>query len=296
MKLIQLRYFQTACQYQSITRAAEILHISQPSISAAIKELETEFGVTLMVRQYRGFSLTPEGMELLRQSERLLEQADRVGEIMRDLGSQRHLIRLGIPPMIGSLLLPQIYQNYISHFPETHLRIYEAGRQDLLCQLAAGQLDMMFLPHNTPLDTEYNSLAIAQVETVFCTAADGPLADRSSIRIEDLLGEPLVLFQDGFYQNQVIQERFHSCGVTPNVILNSGQLSTVFSLIRSRSASGFLFRNVATQVPDIQVISLNPALTEQISLVWKKGEFLFSDMQQFIQHIQTIPFFDELER
>ena len=61
MKLSQLRYFQAACHLGSITAAAQLLHISQPSISAAIKELETEFGVSLLNRKYRGFSLTHEG-------------------------------------------------------------------------------------------------------------------------------------------------------------------------------------------------------------------------------------------
>ena len=62
MKLQQLRYFVTACRLCSISRAAETLHISQPSVSMAIRELEREFGVSLIARRYQGFALTEEGI------------------------------------------------------------------------------------------------------------------------------------------------------------------------------------------------------------------------------------------
>ena len=67
MKLSQLRYFQAACRCGGVTAAAELLHLSQPSVTAAIKELESEFGLALLDRKHRGFSLTKEGQLLLEQ-------------------------------------------------------------------------------------------------------------------------------------------------------------------------------------------------------------------------------------
>ena len=108
MNLVQLKYFQAVCKYQSVSAAAEYLYISQPTLSSAIKELEREFGVSLFRRHHRGMVLTPEGTELLKHCERLLSHADQVERIMSDFGKRRNVLRLGVPPMIGSLFLPKI--------------------------------------------------------------------------------------------------------------------------------------------------------------------------------------------
>ena len=97
MKLLQLQYFCTACKYNNITRASEELHISQPSISNAIKELEAEFGVILFKRLKKGFTLTREGETLLRHAQELLQHAERITKIMTDRGPENNSIRIGIP-------------------------------------------------------------------------------------------------------------------------------------------------------------------------------------------------------
>ena len=89
MNLIQLRYFQTVCACGNLTQAAELLHISQPSLSSAIHALEKEFGVDLFIRQYRGMELTAEGERLLKMSRSLTEDADKMLRIMQELGFQR---------------------------------------------------------------------------------------------------------------------------------------------------------------------------------------------------------------
>lgn len=290
MKLLQLKYFQAACRHKSITKAAESLHVSQPSISAAIKDIENEFGITLFNRQYHGFTLTKEGVELLKQTDNLLAHSDKVVEIMQDLGNHRNLIHLGIPPMIGSLLLPKIYLEFARKHSNTNLKIYEAGRQDLLYQLETNNLDIIFLPHTTSFDSQYKWIEICQIETVLCVPITHHLAGRSSIKISELEHEPLVMFKDSFYQNEIITRFFAECNISPNIILNSSQLSTIISLIQNHTASGFLFRIVAENYPELVSISLDPPLQIQVSLVWKKGEYMFRDVNYFIQYIKKMKF------
>ena len=104
MTLTQLRYFQAVCRFHSVTQASDFLHISQPSISSAIRDLEQEFGVVLFLRQYRGMSLTEEGLHFLELADSLLAHADQVRQAMADIGQKRRQFQLGIPPMIGSTL------------------------------------------------------------------------------------------------------------------------------------------------------------------------------------------------
>ena len=100
MKLQQLRYFYAACTHKSISRAAEILHVSQPSVSMAIRDLEREFGAPLISRCYKGFVLTEEGIALEEMAESLLRHADQVNEEMLSFGQRQKPVRLGVPPMM----------------------------------------------------------------------------------------------------------------------------------------------------------------------------------------------------
>lgn len=286
MKLQQLKYFQTACRLNSITRAAEQLHVSQPSVSAAIKELETEFGVMLFSRQYRGFTLTQEGVAFLSHVDSLLSHAEQTEEILKDISRKRHLIRLGIPPMIGSILLPRLYREFCGRYPETEISVSEASSQELLYQLGEDRLDLVFLPHTAPFPAEYRWFPVAQMETVLCVSSGHPMAELEKADIRQLEREPLVLFREGYFQSEMILCRFREQGLTPDILLSTGQLSTIISLVQDGSASGFLFRTVAEKYPGLRAVSLDPPLKEEISLVWKKGGFLFSDMNDFIGFVR----------
>lgn len=106
MKLHQLRYFQEVCRQQSITKAAENLHISQPAVSAAIRELEEEFDLKLFKRSHKKLALTTEGSYFLLEVEELLEKAKQISDDMTRLQKKNTCIRIGLPPMIEALEVP----------------------------------------------------------------------------------------------------------------------------------------------------------------------------------------------
>jgi len=288
VKLTQLRYFQTACRCGGVTAAAELLHISQPSISAAIKELETEFGVSLLDRQRRGFFLTTAGQLLLEQAGSLLDHADRVTAVMADYATQTRQLRLGVPPMIGALLLPQLFREFFSDHPEIDVTITEGGRRELLRLLDENHLDLVFLPHDRPIEAAYRSAAVTQLETVLCVSRSHRFAGRASISIAELAAEPLVLFKSSFFQTETILRQFRALGLTPKVLLYTDQLSTVRRLISSGVAAGFLFRDLVTVQDDMVPIPLSPALHSTVSLVWKPGSGSFREMERFIEYVRSI--------
>ena len=96
MKLYQLRYFTAVCRYGYVTRAAEELHVTQPSVSSAIKELEDEFSVNLFHRINNRLSPTKEGLYFLDQATKILELADSTTSMMEELGSRKKQIKIAI--------------------------------------------------------------------------------------------------------------------------------------------------------------------------------------------------------
>ena len=127
MKLTQLEYFCVAARYHNITKAAKELFVTQPSVSNAIKSLEEEFGVNLFYRHNNKLTLTPEGEKFYKSAEELLAHADAVTSEFYELRKQVTPIRIGIPPMLGTIYLPDMYLSLREEFPEVDFRLYEYG-------------------------------------------------------------------------------------------------------------------------------------------------------------------------
>ena len=112
MKLYQLRYFSAVCSCGHVTKAAEELHVSQPSVSNAIKELEDEFGVNLFHRINNRLTPTQEGLTFLDRAVKILELADDTQSLMTEMGSRKRQVKVGVPPMIGTFLLPKLFKDF----------------------------------------------------------------------------------------------------------------------------------------------------------------------------------------
>ena len=266
MKLTQLQYFCEVYRQRNVSRAAEKLNISQPSISAAIKELEGEFGIALFSREGRGIRSTPEGDIFYEHAQSLLTHADSFRMKMLDL-SQREELRFGVPPMIGSLVLPALYGKYQAEQCNCLLRIVEDGRGTLMEGLKNHQIDMALLPHDTPLP-QFDTKLVGTMETMCCVSRVHPLRGNQSVSVSDLANEPLVLFSDSFFQTEQILNRFQSAGISPNVLLQSNQLSTISQMIAGNIAVGFVFNSVASSMHDVVSVPLWPKMNFSVSLAW----------------------------
>lgn len=241
----------------------------------AIKSLEDEFGLALLERSRRSFSLTAEGAAFLEQAEGLLLHAEEFQHSMGEMSASHRTVRLGIPPMIGMLLLPGILADEQVSNKALHLTVTETGGNELLEQLRDHRIDMAFLPHVQPIDGRFSALKVLDLETVCCVPEGHPLAGYPSVSAADLEGQPLALmFRDGAFHTEAILERFRWEGAVPNILLQTGQLSMVQKLITQGHAAGFLFRPIAESIPGTAAVSLRPPLTVKISLVWNKGSYL----------------------
>ena len=284
MNISQLKYFCAVCELQTVSAAAEYLHISQPSLSNAIKELENEFGVCLFKRCYRGMTLTDEGQKFYEMSKDILNSAEYAENVMKDLGAGRKKLRLGIPPMIGSIILPYIYRDFFSENQDIVPEIVEGGRNELIKKLSENYLDMLFIPHSQLPDAGLSTMQVAKLEMGFCTSAENGKSDE--IVPKQLENEPLVLFEDNFFQTEEIKKWFKKDGVEPDILLQTGQLSTMMTIISKNVASGFMFRKLVEDNDGIVYSKVNPPLYANVSLVWKKESYLFSNMKKFKEYVK----------
>ena len=289
MNLNQLSYFNTVCAFQSISKAADHLHISQPSLSAAIRDLESEFGVTLFIRHYRGVRLTTEGQTLYQFSKDLLFRAEQAVAAMKDLGSERKVLKLGVPPMIGSLILPRIYRDFSAE--DISLEITEGGFHALSKKLLDEELDLAFLPHTGSPDPAMACINVATLEVCCCAALGHPLTAETAVHPSMLQQAPLVLFENSFLQTELIMGWFKNAACTPNVLLQTQQLSTMLRMLESGAALGFLFRELIDAHPGLQVIPTEKPLLLPVSLARLESGHCTNAMNAFIQYVkQQNPF------
>ena len=197
MTLTELKYIVAVAREKHFGKGADACHVSQPTLSVAIKKLEEELQVKLFERNANEITVTPLGQEIVRQAQSVLEQAENIREIAkRGKDPLAGALRLGVIYTIGPYLLPDLVRQAIAQIPQMPLMLQENFTVKLLEELRNGEIDCAILAEPFP-DT---NLAIAPLyDEPFMAAVPSshPLAARSSITAEELKKETMLLLGNG---------------------------------------------------------------------------------------------------
>jgi DNA-binding transcriptional LysR family regulator len=290
MDLRQLEYFRMVCRLNNMTRAAERLHVAQPSISVAIQRLEEELGVFLFERSQKQFTLTAEGKVFLERAEELLNKAESAILEMREYRElKRGSLILGVPPMIGSFLFPHIFAGFRRLYPSIHLKVVEEGSLAVHKLLENEELDLgivIIIDQSPSLSVQ----PITESEILLCVSQDHPLSQMPAIAFETLKGEPFILFQEDTYHRHIILHECRQHGFEPNVLLSSSQIETIKGLVAKNLGVSFLLDAIVCNDNQIKGIPLNNPLRISIGLAWKKDRYLSKSAQAFIEFLRTIAY------
>ena len=283
MKLLQMRYFQTVCRYGSITKAANELFVSQPTISFCIKELETEFGVKLFHRRHNRLQLTVEGEYFLDKVKSILQSVDTLTSQMKDMGRNLNHVKIAVPAMISTFLFPQMFHAFTKNNPNVELEMLETGSLQARTLVDANSVDLGITILDSAVEDSYNIVPLVSTELVFCVNKAHPLANKRSVSFKDLADQHLILFKADSYQNIFIKSAFADLGIEPKISLYSSQLYTVKKFLAYGNVGAFLYRQVAEMDNDLVCIPLEQPIIQDIVLIWKKSGSLYSDSENFIQ-------------
>ena len=226
MRLSQLLYFEAAGRLESVTKAAEELHVSQPSISMSIKELESELGVALFQRVNKRLYLTEEGRYFLSELSQILRQLDRLTKEMKERGSDVQHLRVAVAPIIGMFIFPAVFREFRLKHPEINIVTMDANYADAKKALESGGADFAIVAADIAELPGYQILEMMQTELYFYVSKKSPLAGLASISYELLSRQPLILMRSGSVQYERFTRIFESMGLTPNVVLYSNQFYT----------------------------------------------------------------------
>lgn len=283
MKLHQMHYFETVCRMGSVSRAAEELHISQPSISNSIRELEEEFGISLFHRVKKRLVLTSEGEFFLSKIQPILKLTEELDNEMKQFGSGQNQLKLGVPPMIGTILFPTMFKSFKPMYPDIQLDIMEYGSKQTIELVDSDILDMAIVITNGLDTSSFHVIEILETQMILCVQKDHPLSQCSSVSLDQLEQEPLILLKEDSYQNMVLKQRFAALNMKPDILTYSNQLMTVERFICEEIASAFLFPELITYNAKITGIPLSDPIPVKIGLIWKKEKKISGSISRFIK-------------
>ena len=211
LKLKDLRYLVAVADTRHFGRAAERCFVSQPTLSTQLKKLEEYLGVQLIERQPKRVALTAAGEEIVARARRILEASDEVVTLARaHRDPLAGALRIAMLPTIGPYLLPRVAREIRKALPRLDLRLYEYPTAAMLAKLRAGEIDLGILA--LPVDLDGLEARELYDETfMVAVPASHALAKRSTIRVQDLQGETLLLLEDGHcLRDQALAECSHA--------------------------------------------------------------------------------------
>jgi DNA-binding transcriptional LysR family regulator len=285
MELRLLKYFYTIAEEGTISQAAEVLHITQPTLSRQLKELEEELGTELFLREKRKMVLTEAGRFLKSRAEEILHLTEQTQQEFEDRRKQLFSghFSIGCVEADNSDTLAMMLEEFISDYPEVHFHIQSGTGDDIKERLDKGLLDLAIVLE--PADTEkYEKIILPRKEKWgILVSADSFLAQKSELTKEELKGVPLLISQ-----RAEVQTMFSNwLGIDPadlSIVGTYNLIFNVFSLVENRVGSALTIEGAITnrKQETMKFLPLAPAVETSCVLIWKKNRILSPVVAEFI--------------
>lgn len=266
MKLTQLKYFLTVCKYGSFSSASKALFVSQPAISQAIRDLESEYNIVLFLRNNNHLELTDDGKWLQQKADNLLRQAEDLRKDLIARAESRLAVKIGVAPMIGNMYFYPRINDMQKQLPDIVLDVKESGSLEIRRWLDRGTIDLGLCLLDCMDLTKLNHTKICDLELKLCVHKTHPLAHRKTISFEELSKYQICMLSEDSYQNVLLKGKFEDAGVKPNVLMYSSQLSSLFTLLSYGNCCGFMLEGFGGD--EYVLISMDEPIMLHIGLVW----------------------------
>ena len=292
MEIRVLRYFLTVAREGSITRAANFLHLTQPTLSRQLQDLEKELGQKLFVRGSHNISLTPEGMILRKRAEEIVDMVDKTESVFRSISDTvSGDVYIGGGETESMKYIAEVVKNMQDEYPAIKYHLYSGNAEDVTERLDKGLLDFGILIQPTDLSKyEYITLPSKDVWGVLMKK-NSTLASKEEIKLDDLYGLPLICSRQVVRRTSVKNDflewfggNFEKMNVvaTYNLVYNArimveegiGYALTLDKLVNTMHTSNIAFR------------PLSPKLESGLDIVWKKYQIFSPAANLFLSKLK----------
>lgn len=277
MELNQLKYLVEICNCGSITKAAAKVHITQQGLSSSIRRLEAELGCDLFYRKAGTLILTDVGTQVYKEAQKLLRHVSNIYEICNSSKWKYMPVHVTISHSILPRLSPKFQKMLLSGFPDVQVSLREAYSVE--CVEAVENDDTDFALIYGKIDNpNIDSVNIDNLKQVFIVNKSHHLANRKTVRLEELDSLPFIAPEEPSYPRKMLNDMFKKKNLTLNVVYSCGRPRQVIELIANNPL--LISRVVVNEVTpaDMDRISIleldNLPFTLPISMIYKRGKVL----------------------
>ena len=272
MELRVLKYFLAVAQEENITKAAALLHLTQPTLSRQLMQLEDELGVQLFHRSRYHIVLTEDGMLLRRRAQELVDLAEKIAREFHQKDQLRGEISIGSGDLEGMALLSGMLASFQKLHPEVTYQIYSGNADHTKNRIENGTLDLGLLLE--PVDIRKYDFIRMPVKEQWGVLVheDESLAQKKAVTPEDLAGVPLILTRRELIQQEM--ERWFGPYAKQLQVTATGNLPYNMALLAGAHIGAYLTLKLHCTYDNLRFVPLSPPLESSTVLAWKKAEML----------------------
>ena len=282
--------FLTVCETMNFTKAASLLHITQPAVSQQVRALEEQYGRKLFRYKSRQLFLTEEGELFLRTARTMRQDAIRLQESLRQMGKER-LLRFGATLTIGEYSMPGPLLRLLQKDPELRLRMLAANTQELLSLLDRGEIDFAIVEGNFDRSS-YDSLVYSTQRYIPVAAPDYAFT-RPVHRLEDLLEERLLVREPGSGTRSILERVLEANNLSVESFrrwTELGSLNLIKSLVEAGAGVSFFYQPVVQRELESGLLREIPledcSIHHDFTFLWQRGSVFEEEFRRIFQLLQ----------
>lgn len=289
MDIRHLQYFIEVAHFQSFTKAAEHLYISQPTISKMIKNLENDLGVELFERRRKKVVLTDAGRLILTQAKTIDKAFQNLTTQLDDLlGLQKGHLRIGLPPIMDAEEFIQTLGSFHKKYPHITFQLVESGAKKIEEQILQEELDVGITVLPTD-EARFHYFFLLNEELEVVLHPEHPLAGREEIQLTELKEESFILFNKDFVLNDRISTACQEAGFLPKIVSESSQWNFIGKMVASNFGISLLPKSVSQLLNDnVRRIKVTqPSMAWELAIIWPKDQYISFAAKEWLAYTQN---------
>ncbi|MFA0193784.1 LysR substrate-binding domain-containing protein [Vibrio artabrorum] len=284
----ELQYFVTLIRSNSFTKASEQLYVTQPTISKALKSLETTYGQALIYRNGRDISLTEAGEIVFEYAQSILFQQQELEVRLNDLQQLKSgKITLGIPPMVGHLYA-HLIQRFALQYPDIEVSIVESGSRKLEAAVLEGKIDISITMLYEP-KPKFNTWPIGSYPIFAVLPKTEQWLNVKELDIAELRQFTFYLYSPEFILSEAITEMCLAHGFSPKIGVRSSQWDFLAAMVKSGLGVSFMPEPICNKLNpnDYCFIPMKQHIRWELAAIWSKEHYVSRACQAMLDVIHS---------
>ncbi|TDL30823.1 LysR family transcriptional regulator [Jeotgalibacillus sp. S-D1] len=285
MEWHQFEYFKTLARIQHVTKASQILSISQPALSRSIARFEEEIGVPLFEREGRSIRLNHYGEIMVKRVESMMKEFEAGKQEIQDLlMPDQGVVSLGFLHTLSTNLVPDLIASFRNRYPKVHFQLGQGPSHTILHQLQSGEYDLCL---TMKMDAPVEWKPLWSEELFAILPKDHRLAAQKNITLEEIAEESFIHLKKGYSLRLTVERLFENAGISPKIMFEGDEADTVAGLVAAGLGVSILPSQRGIDQSKISQIKIEGIESRRtLGLAWMSERYLSPATQEFRRFVE----------